>query len=153
MKFQSEPLPEDDNVAHADKGAYESIVSSWDERNSALVTGETDRENKCYVISISQHEDERVRRAQLQEIVNLVEAQGDSIVGSELCSLRRPNPRTLLGKGKAREIAAMKILEEGFAVAPTYWEQNLLLGIYDRHEDYEVERRILGEFPRKLIAN
>ncbi|MCL4160299.1 UNVERIFIED_CONTAM: hypothetical protein GTU68_038874 [Idotea baltica] len=46
-----------------------------------------------------------VRQAQLAEILNLVGAQGDRVVGEELYHLSKPDPRTLLGKGTSRDIA------------------------------------------------
>ena len=47
-----------------------------------------------------------MRSAQLAEILSLVENQGDRVVGCEICHLLRHNPRTLIGKGVAEEVAA-----------------------------------------------
>lgn len=42
----------------------------------------------------------------LSEIVTLVQAQGDCVVGQEIYYLTKKHPRTLLGKGASQEIAA-----------------------------------------------
>ena len=44
------------------------------------------------------------RRAQLEEITGLVEAQGDRVVGRDVHRVHKPDPRTLIGPGVAQRI-------------------------------------------------
>lgn len=103
MKFSSQPIPEHAEVPLADEGQLEQIVSHWQEQSDPLET--TPEENAVYVLSVGKERDPKIRAAQLAEIVELVEAQGDHVVGQEICYLNKPQPRTLLGKGTSRDIA------------------------------------------------
>lgn len=101
MRFFSQPIPEHEEVPPADGGEWERLVDHWRERSAP----EPGSGNTVYVLSVGRATDPLVRRAQLEEILELVRAQGDVVVGHEMRNLSRPNPRTLLGKGTCREIA------------------------------------------------
>lgn len=101
VRFISKPIFEHEEVPLADDGRFEDIVAT----TNAKVDGGSS-ENASYVVSVGAERDPRVRSAQLSEIVSLVQSQGDRVVGQEVCFLASPNPRTLLGKGVAQNIAA-----------------------------------------------
>ncbi len=104
VKFSSKPLSEHAEVPLADDGRLEELVSRWSERgtHAADATGSND----CYVVSVGAARDPLVRAAQMAEIVALVESQGGRVAGQEICHLSVPDPRTLLGKGTAEQVAA-----------------------------------------------
>lgn len=104
-KFASKPIAEHAEVPLADEGQWEEIVDYWTERK-ALAPAHNAEESACYVVSVGQERDPQVRAAQMAEIVALVESQGGRVVGQEISFLSQPNPRTLLGKGTAQEIAS-----------------------------------------------
>jgi len=101
MKFHSQPAPEHAEVPPADDGRLEQIISSKRDRSDRF----PEDANRCYVLSVTTESDPRTRQAQLDEILGLVHAQGDPVCGHEIYGLSRINPRTLIGKGAAREIA------------------------------------------------
>jgi GTPase len=104
-KFGSKPIAEHAEVPLADEGRWEEIVDYWTERK-ALAPAHDAQESASYVVSVGQERDPPVRAAQMAEIVALVQSQGGRVVGQEICFLSQPNPRTLLGKGTAQNIAA-----------------------------------------------
>jgi GTPase len=63
-------------------------------------------ESVCYVVSVGSSHEPHERAAQLAEILALVRSQGGRVAGQEICHVAQPNPRTLLGKGTAQEIAS-----------------------------------------------
>jgi GTP-binding protein HflX len=104
LKFSSKAISEHAEVPLADEGRWEKLVAHWSEREaSPPVDAE---ENASYVVSIGAARDPLVRAAQMAEIVSLVKSQGGRVVGEEICHLSDPNPRTLLGKGAAEDIAS-----------------------------------------------
>jgi GTPase len=105
VKFSSKPISEHVEVPLADEGRHSRLVSYWQERQAEL-PARPDEGSACYVVSVGPTRDEKVRSAQLAEIVALVQSQGGHVVGQEVCYLAAPNPRTLLGKGTAQAIAA-----------------------------------------------
>jgi GTPase len=105
LKFTSKAIPEHAEAPLADEGRWEEIVAHWKEREARAPRSEGDAGNADYVVSVGSARDPLVREAQLAEIVSLVRNQGDRVVGQEICHLPSPNPRTLLGKGTARDIA------------------------------------------------
>jgi GTPase len=105
IKFSSKAISEHAEVPLADEGRWEAIVEHWQARGKSPVIDGTDG-NASYVVSVGPLRDPLVRSAQLAEIVSLVRSQGDRVVGQEVCHLTEPNPRTLLGKGTAEEMAA-----------------------------------------------
>ncbi len=106
MKFNSKPIPEHEEVPLADEGRLEKIVELWS-HNDAIPGGHNeDTDNASYVLSVGTESDPLIRKAQMDEILNLVRTQGDKIVGNEIYHLSKANPRTLLGKGASREIVA-----------------------------------------------
>ncbi|HRI70360.1 MAG TPA: GTPase HflX [Polyangium sp.] len=104
-KFGSKPITEHAEVPLADEGQWEEVVDYWTERK-AIAPAHDAQESASYVVSVGQERDPHVRAAQLGEIVALVQSQGGRVVGQEICYLSQPNPRTLLGKGTAQEIAS-----------------------------------------------
>ncbi len=105
MKFYSKPIKEHEEVPIADEGHLEELVHSWEQRVT-LPEKHNSENNNCYVVSLGSGDD---LSGQLAEILSLVKTQGDQIVGYETVKLIKPNPRTLIGKGKAKEIAARAI--------------------------------------------
>ena len=105
MKFSSKPTPEHQETPLADEGRWEEIVDQWTERSETRVAA-ADKLTPCYVLSVGEDRDARIREAQLAEIVNLVRAQGGEVLGKDIYYLSKRNPRTLIGKGTAREQAA-----------------------------------------------
>lgn len=102
MRFYSQPIPEHEEVPLADGGEWERLVEHWQNRTAAV----PESANAVYVLSLSRSKDPLVRRAQLEEISELVRAQGDQVVDREMRLLSRPDPRTLLGKGACQDVAA-----------------------------------------------
>jgi len=105
MKFRSNPIAEHQEVPLADEGQYEHLVARWADRHQkpATPTGS----NRCYVVSVGTTLNDDVQRdAQLTEILALVEAQGDRVVGHQTLKRPIPDPKTYLGRGAANEVAA-----------------------------------------------
>lgn len=101
--FGSKPITEHAEVPLADEGRWEEIVDTWTQRKAPAPAHD---ESANYVVSVGTERDPQIRNAQMAEIVALVQSQGGHVVGQEICVLAQPNPRTLLGKGMARDIAA-----------------------------------------------
>jgi GTP-binding protein HflX len=104
-KIGSKPITEHAEVPLADDGRWEEIVDVWTERK-AVAPAHDSQESANYVVSVGEERDPQVRAAQMAEIVALVQSQGGRVVGQEICFLSQPNPRTLLGKGTAQDIAS-----------------------------------------------
>lgn len=104
-RFTSKAISEHIEVPLPDDGRLEELVADWNARRSSESGHET-LERTSYVISVGESRDPRVRDAQLHEILSLVESQGGHVVGQEILHLEVPNPRTLLGKGAAEQVAA-----------------------------------------------
>lgn len=105
VKLSSRAISEHAEVPLADDGRWETIVGHWQARGRSQGAEGTEG-NTSYVVSVGPLRDPLVRSAQLAEIVSLVRSQGDRIAGEEVYHLTEPNPRTLLGKGAAEEVAA-----------------------------------------------
>lgn len=103
MKLRSKPIQEHREVPLADEGRLEELVSHWTLREAPVKLA-PDGVNACYVVSVGQRGDAAARDAKLAEIIGLVEAQGDRVVGHELHELVKPNPRTLIRTGVAKRI-------------------------------------------------
>ena len=106
MKFSSKAISEHVEVPLADEGKWEDLVALFRARGDSQASATTPEGNVDYVASVGQGRDPRVRGAQLEEILSLVRHQGDLVVGHEIVHLGEPNPRSLLGKGAAREVAS-----------------------------------------------
>lgn len=103
MKFYSQPVPEHREVPLADDGRWEESVDAWSVESSLVAPKEG---GKCvYVLSVGQEREPLIREAQLAEILSLVQAEGNTVVGYETYVLTKPRPRTLIGKGTSREVA------------------------------------------------
>jgi GTP-binding protein HflX len=104
MKFQSKPIEEHQEVPLADEGQLEELVGRWARRHRGPAEPSSGQ-NRCYVVSVGCWTDEVQRDAQLAEILGLVAAQGDCVVGHETLRRPVPDPRTYLGRGAANEVA------------------------------------------------
>lgn len=102
-QFSSKPISEHAEVPPADDGRWEQLVEHWKAQKAERPLDGAD--SASYVVSVGPTRDELVRSAQLAEMVALVQSQGGRVVGQEICHLTEPNPRTLLGKGAARDLA------------------------------------------------
>jgi GTP-binding protein HflX len=100
MKFQSKPIEEHVEVPLADEGQWEALVERWATRHKGPKEAESGR-NRCYVVCVGNWDDDTQRDAQLAEILALVRAQGDCVVGHETLRRDRPDPKTHLGRGAA----------------------------------------------------
>ncbi len=105
LKFSSKAISEHAEVPLADEGRLEKLVLHWSERGAKHAV-DAARDSASYVVSVGAERDPLVRAAQLAEIVALVESQGGHVVGQEICHLADPDPRTLLGKGTAEDMAS-----------------------------------------------
>lgn len=105
LKFSSKAISEHAEVPLADEGRLEKLVAHWSEREAGQPADDAEG-SACYVVSIGPARELSVRTAQLAEIVALVKSQGGRVVGSEICHLSDPNPRTLLGKDTAQDLAS-----------------------------------------------
>ncbi len=104
MKFQSKAIEEHREVPLADEGQLEDLVARWASRHQGSATP-VGGVNRCYVVSVGASSDDVQREAQLAEILGLVRAQGDEVVGHETLRRPVPDPRTYLGRGAANEVA------------------------------------------------
>jgi GTPase len=107
MKFYSKPVEEHPEVPNPDEGRLEELVNSWEQRQIPYIQ-KNEVNNKCYIISL---EDEKnpFGQQQLAEIISLVRTQGDQIAAYEIIKIIRANPKTVIGSGKLKEIAARVI--------------------------------------------
>jgi GTP-binding protein HflX len=113
MKFHSKPVSEHEEVPLADAGRLEEIVQASQRRQAPAPTTTADAK-PCFVLSIGPEKDPAVRDAQLGEIRSLVRAQGGLVVGEAIHVLSRPDPKTFLGPGRARQYA-----DEAYALGAT----------------------------------
>jgi len=88
MKFTSKPVAEHQEVPVADQGRFEDIVALWSERhNKRPVAGRV----PAFVLSVASPEDpDYVRQARLAEILALVRAKADAVVGFAIQTLTQP---------------------------------------------------------------
>jgi len=105
MKFYSAPVEEHQDVPLADDGQWEQLVAHWKKRESGPKVRDAEG-NRCYVVSVSLP-GEAHAEGKRNEIVGLVHALEDQVVGSAIQPLRKPDPKTYLGKGMSRDIAQM----------------------------------------------
>lgn len=104
MKFRSEPIEETAEAPLADEGRLEELVAELARRHAPAKPRDV-RGNACHVVSVRLADEASDPYNKLNEILGLVRAQEDRIVGHELLTLTRPDPRTFIGRGAAREIA------------------------------------------------
>ncbi|HMR07406.1 MAG TPA: GTPase HflX [Polyangiaceae bacterium] len=101
MKFESNPIEEHGEAPLADDGRLEAAVLEWTrraQRAAPHLTAE-DGKNSCFVACLGVWDSDAVKSAQLGEILALVQAQGDRVVGHATYRLSQPNPRTFIGRG------------------------------------------------------
>lgn len=104
MKFESKPIKEHEEVPLADDGELENLVEHFRNRSAPREGGYSSRSG-CYVVCVGDWLADYSRDAQLAEIVGLVGAQGDRVVGSETVAQRHPDQATVLRSGKAKAAA------------------------------------------------
>ncbi|EDM81759.1 GTP-binding protein [Plesiocystis pacifica SIR-1] len=109
MKFHSDSIEEHNEAPLADDGALDQLIARWTAKSgeSGPAKPGLGEPNHAWVVAVGDWEayEERSAEAQLAELVALVGAQGDAIVGYELCRRAKPDPRTYLGSGTAAAIA------------------------------------------------
>jgi GTP-binding protein HflX len=104
MKFSSKPVAETSDAPLADSGHFEAIVERFQRRDPPAKAPSHER-NACYVVCALAHDDPCDEDNRLNEILGLVRAHGDRVVGHEVVRPKRPDPKTYLGKGAAEQLA------------------------------------------------
>lgn len=104
MKFHSKPIEEHAEVPLADDGRLDELISHWTDRKPAR--NAANGGSACYVLSVHRRDDAYAAQAQLAEILGLVAAQGDRVVGAESHLLTKPDARTFIRSGVAERISA-----------------------------------------------
>lgn len=104
MQFHSKSIQEHNDVPLADDGQWEQLLNQFAKRHKHRDKSHGDP-NDCYVVSVGDWRDSIHRDAQLAEILALVRAQGDRVVGHGTYRRVRPDPRTFVGRGAAEQIA------------------------------------------------
>lgn len=102
MKFDSNPIEEHCEVPLADDGRWEYLVAHWQQREAPKTTNEGAQ--RSYVVSVALRREE-YGAGRLEEILGLVRAQGDRIVGYEVARIRSPDARALFRLGAAQALA------------------------------------------------
>lgn len=104
MKFHSKPIEDHAEVPLADDGRLDQLISDWTDRKPApqAATGGS----ACYALSVHRRKEADAAQAQLDEILGLVAAQGDRVVGAESHLLTKPDARTFIRSGVAERISA-----------------------------------------------
>ncbi len=102
MKFDSNPIEEHCEVPLADDGRWEELVAHWQQREAPKTNNEVTQ--RSYVVSVALRREE-YGAGRLEEILGLVRAQGDTIVGYEVCRIRAPDARALFRLGAAQALA------------------------------------------------
>ncbi len=105
MRFSSKPIAESDEAPLADGGDFEALVERFARRDPPA-KARSPEGNACYVVCALLHDDPSDQDNRLNEILGLVRAHGDRVVASEIIRLKRPDPKTYLGKGSAEQLAA-----------------------------------------------
>jgi GTP-binding protein HflX len=108
MKFTSQSIEENKDVPLADQGQLEEMLDLFDNpvSNSITDTGSGGYQpNKSYIVSLNSRDSELNKQTKLDEIVGLVEAQGDHIVGQQILSFDSIAPKTFIGSGAVHNIA------------------------------------------------
>ena len=152
MKFSSEALEEHVEVPVADGGRWEDVINEFDRRHAAAAPRRADGNAAVYVVCVGIGRRADISRGQRDEIVSLVRAQGDDVVGHERLRVVETNPRTLLGRGacetitaRARELGAdtvvldaelspsqMRNLEDVLGM-PVRDRESVILNVFLRH--------------------
>lgn len=110
MKFQSKPIAEHSEVPLADDGRLEDVITHWQQQSckKAQSNNENSYQNSsgksCYTITLMSPGDIHPEGKE-SEILGLIKALGDHIVGHEVYHLKKPHPKTLIGRGAIEEIA------------------------------------------------
>jgi len=105
MRFHSSPIEEHVEVPIADEGLLDQHIARWSERASRPFS-HAGKSKGCYVVSVQRRGESDDRAARLDEIVGLIEAQGDAVVGQRIMRLAKANPRTLISRGVAEALGA-----------------------------------------------
>lgn len=105
MKLYSEPVDEHAEVPLPDEGKWEELIEQWSQRRERTVEL-THGQNACYVVSVGKWRSAAHEAAQLGEILGLVKAFGDQVVGHESMRMAKPHPKTWFGTGTCEQVAA-----------------------------------------------
>ncbi|MFT5353362.1 MAG: GTP-binding protein HflX [Polyangiales bacterium] len=152
MKFSSEALEEHVEVPVADGGRWEDVIAEFDRRHATAAPRSADERSAVYVVCVGVGRRAEIGRGQRDEIVSLVRAQGDAVVGDERLRVIEANPRTLLGRGaceavskRARALGAdtvvldaelspsqMRNLEDALGM-PVRDRESVILNVFLRH--------------------
>lgn len=152
MKFSSEALEEHVEVPVADGGRWEDVIREFDRRHATAAPRSADGHAAAYVVCVGMGRRANISRGQRDEIVALVRAQGDDVVGHERLRVVETNPRTLLGRGacetileRARKLGAdtiildaelspsqMRNLEDVLGM-PVRDRESVILNVFLRH--------------------
>ncbi len=101
MQFDSKAIDEHNEVPLPDEGRWEDLVERWQQvGDRSVIQGP----GRSYVVSVALGRELPMASAH-EEILGLVRAQGDTIVGHEYAKISRPDPRSLFRSGRAQEIA------------------------------------------------
>ncbi|MCP4356085.1 MAG: GTPase HflX [Proteobacteria bacterium] len=96
---------------------------------------------RAVAVSNEKRQSLRTSEESLEEAVNLAEALNLEVIYSDIVSVRKPNPRTVIGKGKLEELDLIlqehdaDLLFVNFQLSPTHQknlEQDLKLKVIDR---------------------
>jgi GTP-binding protein HflX len=101
MQFDSKAIDEHNEVPLPDEGRLEDLVGRWQPSGRQ---GVGDGPDRSYVVSVALGREIPSDSAH-EEILGLVRAQGDTVVGHEHAKIARPDPRSLFRSGRAQEIA------------------------------------------------
>lgn len=106
MRFHSSPIEEHPETPNADEGRLEALLLRFRQRQDEACNPQQGRGNPCFVLTVQDSsEGDHCGQARLQELVGLVAAQGDHVVGTELVRTRRADPRMRIGRGAAERVA------------------------------------------------
>jgi GTP-binding protein HflX len=104
MRFTSQSIDENAEVPLADEGRWEALRAQYARRHAPAKARDPEG-NACYVVSVNVRGETADAERKLEEILGLVRARGDRVVGHEIHRLGKPEARTFLGRGASAEIA------------------------------------------------
>ena len=103
MRVHSNAVEEHAEVPHADGGEWEQQLERCRSKSRGGSRTSEDR-TRSYVVSVYRSDGAPFAAARMREILGLVDAQGDDVVGSESLLLSRVSPKTWLRRGVAEGV-------------------------------------------------